>query len=46
MALLITFLRSFMVRARIDGLLKVGWLYLLPLSVLNLILTFAVLMLR
>jgi NADH-quinone oxidoreductase subunit H len=40
LCVLIVLIRVSMVRARIDKTLKIGWLYLLPLAVINLLITF------
>jgi NADH-quinone oxidoreductase subunit H len=37
---LIIMIRAFMMRMRIDKLLQTGWLYLLPLAILNLVVSF------
>ncbi len=36
----VIFIRATTVRMRIDRLLRLGWLYLMPLSVVNLLITF------
>ena len=40
LALLIVVIRATMVRMRIDKVLRLGWLYLMPLAVVNLLITF------
>lgn len=40
LALLIVVIRAAMVRMRIDKVLRLGWLYLMPLAVVNLLITF------
>ncbi len=41
-ATVIIFIRATTVRMKIDRLLRLGWLYLMPLSVVNLLITFAI----
>ncbi len=41
-SLFIILIRATMVRMRVDKILKIGWLYLLPLSLLNLLVTFII----
>lgn len=41
-AIFIIFMRATMFRMRIDRVLKLGWFWLVPLSILNLIITYAI----
>ena len=42
-SLLIIIVRATVVRMRIDRVLRMGWIYLLPLSIVNLLITFVIL---